>query len=460
MPLDVVELDARFPGPHELVVRTAPQTPGAAYTLALSGLADDLGNMPARPLAIGWTSPATFVPFTPFEDHDPPALVAVTPESPTSLRVRFSEVVAASAADPARFAITARGADGPPSVLAAALAGGGKEVLLTTTAQPLMGQFTLVASGIADVAAPPNVLASGQLDFVGFGDLDPPALASARAIGTSAIVLVFDEPLEVASAKSVASYTVTGATVTGAEFSGDPALLTDAFDPADARLERRVVLLHTSPLAAGTSYPVTARVRDLSGNAATLMTTVTGVAAAPTVDVVIEYVVSDTQTVAGAIPPRAISPSRLAAEREGVFLVGLGGFPAEGSPLDGVEPRLVDAGTNGDRVAGDGVYTITIPDVPLGGVVEWKAFASYTPAWKASHPTDAAAAFADLPPGPSAFSDGQEYPGNEDGVRVLGDLDGDGVIRLRNLFGDETTYKKLSTTEPFLWVVEDFSYAP
>jgi hypothetical protein len=166
-----------------------------------------------------------------------------------------------------------------------------------------------------------------------------------------------------------------------------------------------------------------------------------------------EYLISDTQTVAGQIPPRALSPARLAAEREGVFLVGIGGFPPEGSPLDGAEPQLLA------ETPGGNLYALTIHAVPLGSQLEWKAFASYTVAWKNAHPSDPSAAFADALPGPSAFSDGQEYPGNEDGARILGD-GGKGTITLHNLFGDEITYKKLSQTPAFVWTAGDFSYAP
>src|SRR5204863_228781 len=133
--------------------------------------------------------------------------------------------------------------------------------------------------------------------------------------------------------------------------------------------------------------------KDLSGNTATGMQNVTGSAAARTVDVVLKYTVSSTTPVAGQLPPRALDPSRLAAEREGVFILGaavsadgmtqdpqnpasttLGGFPAEGAPLDGAEPELDADGNN--------VYSIRIPGVPLGTTIEWKAFASYTTSYK------------------------------------------------------------------------------
>ncbi|HEY1099776.1 MAG TPA: hypothetical protein VGF99_12655, partial [Myxococcota bacterium] len=52
------------------------------------------------------------------------------------------------------------------------------------------------------------------------------------------------------------------------------------------------------------------------------------------------------------------------------------------------------------------------------------------------------AAFADAPRGPSAFSDGQEFPGNDNAVFIVGDDDGDGTVTIDCLFGDEITFKR------------------
>jgi len=106
------------------------------------------------------------------------------------------------------------------------------------------------------------------------------------------------------------------------------------------------------------------------------------------------------------------------------------------------------------------VFTIRIKGVPLGTSLQWKAFAPYTGAYKNANPGDAQASFADALPGPSVFSDGQEFPGNENAIRILGDRDGDGVVRIENLFGDETTYKKFTNTPPFVWTVDDVKWTP
>ena len=136
----------------------------------------------------------------------------------------------------------------------------------------------------------------------------------------------------------------------------------------------------------------------------------------------------------------------------------LGGFPAEGQPLTGPEPALLDDGQGFDATAGDGVFTIAIPNVPLGASLIWKGFAPFSVAYRDSHPDDLFAAFADATPGPSVFSDGQEFPGNDDAVRILGDADGDNVVHVHLLFGDEVTYKRFTGTPPFIWVDEEFSF--
>ena len=135
----------------------------------------------------------------------------------------------------------------------------------------------------------------------------------------------------------------------------------------------------------------------------------------------------------------------------------LHGFPREGLPLDGLEPALRDDGAAGDRAAGDGIWSITLPAVPLGTTLAWKAFAPYTVAYRDRASTDSAAAFADAAPGPSAFADGQEYPGNENGAVILDQGATPGVVRVRALFGDEVTYKKVSSRPAFLWVTGDRS---
>jgi len=61
---------------------------------------------------------------------------------------------------------------------------------------------------------------------------------------------------------------------------------------------------------------------------------------------------------------------------------------------------------------------------------------------------------ADATPGPSVFSDGQEYPGNDNAVYLVADVDGDGKVHVENLFGDEITFKR-KTGFPAFHMVTD-----
>jgi hypothetical protein len=462
---------AENPRPHQYLLHTDPMAMSAAYTLTYNGVGDMNGNRQMSALSSSFVAPPAGPPCPEVDDGLPPALVSAVPESPTQVRVRFSKRIAQASVMPASFSIAARDSSSPPTVQDATLAGSGKEVLLTTSPQAVQGQYTLTVRNISDTADPPHVLDMATTDFVGFGDRTPPEVVHAAAISPTQVVVVFSKPMDPATAADATSYAINGLQVSAVEFSGSMEFVSAAFDPNNAPLVQDTALLTTSRQTAGTTYAVSAPgAKDLSGNTAMGMLNVTGAAAAKTVDVVIAYTVSSTTTVAGQLPPRALDPSKLASEREGVFILGaavstdgmtqdpqnpvtmtLGGFPAEGAPLDGAEPQLMPSG---------GVYTIRIPAVPLGTTIEWKGFAPYTVAYKNANPGDSAAAFADATPGPSAYGDGQEYPGNENAVRVLGDQNGDGVVTVNVLFGDETSYKKFTMKPAFRWITDDVSWVP
>jgi hypothetical protein len=474
--LSIVQSLIGQPTPHEVFVQTAPQGLATSYTLTIGGLSDPAGNAFTSPLTATWVSPPTSQPFTPLDDHSPAAVTAVIPVSPTGLKVTFSKAIAAASASPGNFAIGALGASSPPPVLAVSLTGAGKIALVTTGAQTPAEPYSLTVTNISDLSSPPNVLTSATIDFAGFGDTTPPMLKSAWSMGPTQVGLRFSKDLDALSADVAANYSIAGLTVTGVEFSGDPTVVASAFDGLSAPFVRDLVVLDTTPQTAGMSYTVQATgVRDLSGNVAMSSAAFSGLAQAPTVTLDISYLISTSNTVNGLIPPRAISPLTLSTQREGVFILGsavstdgtmvssstdpvtmqLGGFPPEGAPITGPVPALQP-----DSSLGSGWYTITVTGVPLGTTVEWKAFASYSVAYKNANPGDPAAAFANAAPGPSAFADGQEYPGNEDGLRVIGDLDGDGKVAVQVLFGDETTYKKLTGHSAFVWTTDSFTWTP
>jgi hypothetical protein len=285
------------------------------------------------------------------------------------------------------------------------------------------------------------------------------------------VAVAFDEALSPLTASAATSYTIAGLAVVAVDFGGDSSRKTSAFNPTDTTFSEKMVVLTTSTMTVGKTYTVKpAGVTDLSNNSCTTTTTFKGVASAPKVDVIFTYTVSGNDTVAGKVPAKAMDPATLASDREGVFMLGcsvsedgktkgvtdavstqMGTFPAVGQALAGKGRQLLDDGQKSDKKAGDNIYTIRIKGVPLGTNLQWKAFASYK-VGKSS--------FADAAPGPSVYSDGQEYPGNENGVRILGDKNGDGVVNITGLFGDEVTFKKFTDSPPFVWVVDDYKWTP
>lgn len=462
--------------PHQAVVRLvgdmceAGLSPGAAYSVSYRGARNEAGLVQRESRTQTILAPDRCRPFSPLTDVTPPGVVRVDAVDLTELHVYFDERI-----DPASIDATAFEIPGL-TVESAAQRPDRTSVRLITSTQSIRAPYRLTATGLADYADPPNVVTSTSVDFLGFGELDPPRVVRARAIDASEILLRFDEPLDVASAMNAASYGLDGGQVRAVRFSGDPGRRNLAFNPELAPRVMNVVILETSPLTEGANHRVTIDgVKDRSGNAVTTSVEVVGVATPPTVTVALEVVISDQVAVAGSIPSRSISPAVLMNAREGVFVLGaratpdhtpvagamgpvnasLGGFGVEGQPLDGIEPRLLDNGAAPDRKQADNVYTIAIPNVPLKTTIIWKAFAPFTVTYKDTNPNDSLAAFADALPGPSVFADGQEYPGNENGIIVLDDGDGDGILYVRALFGDEISYKKNTGAAAYIWAAED-----
>jgi hypothetical protein len=462
--LPIVEVVVGQPLPTQVVVRTGAMANDAAYALVVSGLADALGNALAGPVTGGFTSPAFFQPFTPLVDDVPPAVSLVRATSPTAVEVTFTERLADGSVTADDFGLG--GADAP-EVVDVRVLGGGLRVLVTTTAQERQAAYTLTVSGVDDVAG--NTLSEVTVPFAGFGEFDPPEIADIYPLSSTSIALVWNESITAASASRLTSYTVSEVQVTAIRFGASDELKSAAFNATFAPLRQDIVILTTTPMTGGGTYTVRAEgVADLSGNESDSTTSFTAVAQPPVVDVVLTYLISDQAGVVGvgaggsaAPPSRALSPATLGQQREGVFVLGtalsqngvdkitnhpftvaLGGFPADGAPLTGVEPELKDDGTGGDRTARDNTYTVRITGVPVGSTLSWKAFASFSTTFAAANPSFPGAAFADAPRGPSVFGDGQEYPGNDNAVFIVGDDDGDGIVGIECLFGDEITFKR------------------
>ena len=459
--------------PHQLWLQTPEQGLGVSYELAFEGIDDALGNRRTSPQITRFTSPDVL---TPDEDTRPPAVLAVSAKTPTSLLVTFDEPLDRDSATLAtNYTIETDSGTAGPTVVAAELQPGELSVVLTTGTQALAADYVLVVSAVADAASPPNALDEQRVAFKGFGDETAPRPVFVGALSATSLAVAFDEPIAAATAGAPGSYKIQGLSVVSADFGGAAIRRAAAFSPRTTTFSDRIVVLETSAMEAGKAYRFSAPgITDLSGNAVTATKDFVGVSTTPTVDVVFSYRVADNERVAGVLPPRRVSVVNLEAEREGLFILGssvssdgatkgngdstttqLGGFPPEGQPLDGVEPQLLDNGQNGDLAAGDGIYSLRLAGVPLGTSIIFKAFAPFSIDYMNANPSNAQAAFADAPLGPSVFSDGQEYPGNENAVRILGDANGDGVVRINCLFGDEITNKKFTNAAPFVWVVDD-----
>ncbi|MFO0725673.1 MAG: choice-of-anchor X domain-containing protein [Myxococcota bacterium] len=466
--------------PHQAVLRVAdatPLEPGAAYLVRYRGATDRASpaHVDSHSKTASFLAPDRHVDFRPLSDRDPPKVVSVVASDLTALDVRFDERVDPATVDPSHFSV-ARVRGGTLSISAAELLPDHATIRLTTSRQAILEPYALSASSIADVADPPNTSGPVVVNFAGFGERIPPVIRRVRAIGPDRVLLRFDEPVDSATALDATHYTISGLNILRVEFSGDPGRRTLAFNPRSAPRIEDAVQLFTTPMAMGSHYTIAVDgVLDRSGNAAHAQANFDGVSAIPTVDVVLEVIASSTIAVAGQVPARSLSLGTLTDQREGVFVLGaraaadllpspgqsgpindtLHGFPAEGLPLDGIEPKLRDDGTAPDRVAGDGVFAVLIPRVPLGTTFLWKAFAPFTVGYRDRNPSDDAAAFADAVPGPSAFADGQEFPGNENGLIVLDEGATPGVVRIRALFGDEISYKKFTGREAFVWLTGD-----
>jgi hypothetical protein len=481
-PLPSTVLVVGIPRPTQAVLKTGPMGLGRGYTVLVSRSADTAGHATTEPKTVAYAAPGAYTPFTPVVDSDPPVVNTVVVDGPTSLTVKFSERVAATAAEVARYTIELRAGGAGPAVTAARLVDAGRAVRLTTAQQGFREAYTLVVTNIDDQATPPNRLLEQRVSFEGFGDSDAPTLLWAKPMGPDRVVLKFSEPVGGSSASTASNYLLTGGVAVRAALgSGSDSVRVCAFNTDWAPFRRDLVVLSTDPMQAGTDYTVTATgVLDISGNASSTTATFTAVGTRPQVTVLLRYLVSQTSPVLGAgqggaaaVPARAISPQTLASQREGLFLLGtaltedgatpvqdspvtrtLSGFPAEGSPLDGAEPAGRDDGQGGDETAGDNIFTVRVDNVPLGTVISYKAFASYSVAYRDAHPEDPLAAFADATPGPFVFSDGQEFPGNDNAAWILADEDGDGKVVLDNLFGDEVTFKRKTGFRPFAWVTD------
>ncbi|MEE2904704.1 MAG: Ig-like domain-containing protein [Myxococcota bacterium] len=460
---------------HQLIIQTDEALNlGEAYTVRFRGVRDT--NDPARTnfewQTATFLAPETETSLRPFVDREAPLITSIEATDITELLVVFDEIVDPQTLVADNFEIRQASGGGTLAVETVVRGFDGKSARLTTPNQPIRGNFEMTIENVGDIADPSNTITSTTIAFVSFGETIPPSIEAVRALDNSHVLIRFDERINDAGVTDISSYRIDGLQVRGVNFSGDSIRRSLAFSPGLAPAIRNLVILETSPMESGRDYSIAVDgIQDLSGNVLTTTVSFAGEASAPTIDVVLEYEVSETKTVAGRRPARAIGLAEFGDSREGLYVIGsrldelnqpvagalgpvnsvLGGFPPEGQPLDGIEARLRDDGLGPDLVAGDGIFSILLEDVPLGTKMIWKAFAPFTTEYRDSNPTKLEAAFADSLPGPSAYSDGQEYPGNENGTWILDADSQTGVLRIRCLYGDEVTYKKNTGADVYYW---------
>ena len=449
-----------------------------AYVVRYRG-AQDLHDPPRKDTqwrTATFLSPDTHTDLRPFVDTEAPKIINVVASDITNLQIRFDETIDPGSLAVEQFRFSSVTTEQALTVHSVTRGIDGKSVELKTDVQPIREPYRLEVEGVGDIADPSNVMTSTTINLLSFGETIAPEILRVRGIDAHHLMIRFNERIQESRATQASTYRISGLEVRSAVFSGDPQRRSLAFNSGLAPHIREIVVLETSAMTSGQSYTMLVDgIQDLSGNTLTSTAVFLGADQAEHVDIVLEYEVSNSQLRGGRIPSRAIGLAEFSESREGLYVLGarldgrnqpvagrqgavnqtLGGFPPEGQPLDGIEARLRDDGRAPDRVAGDGVFSILLPQVPLGTNLVWKAFAPFTTEYRDANPTRVEAAFADALPGPNVYADGQEYPGNENGATVLDEGTEPGVLRIRCLFGDEFTYKKHTGGAPYYWAASD-----
>jgi hypothetical protein len=236
----------------QVLLTTLPLDAGITYTLTADSVTDAAGNS-IDPNA----DSATFV-FASADDQAP-RLEAGVITSPTTILLTFSEPLADSAGDAARYAIDPGG-----TILEAALSQFKTQVLLTTLPLVAGVQYTVTAD--VDDAAGNLIDPAADSVTLSFGlpaaDTSQPRVLGAVATSSTTILLFFNEPVQ-RTAEDVENYT-----------------LSPSLTVAQALLNETntQVQLTTAPMSPNVSYSISiANVVDLSGNE------ISTVAVAPTV---------------------------------------------------------------------------------------------------------------------------------------------------------------------------------
>lgn len=179
-------------------------------------------------------------------DELAPAPVSAAAVTDTSADVVFSEQLdKASAETIANYSVSPALA-----VSSAVLQPDGKTVRLTTATQSRGTDYTVGVNGVKDVSG--NAMTTARTVIFTGVDTTPPVVSSAASVNNTTVNVVFNEPVDWATAQNTGNY------------SFNPALSVTA---ATLQADNKTVQLTTMPQTGGTNYSVTVTgVKDAAGN--------------------------------------------------------------------------------------------------------------------------------------------------------------------------------------------------
>jgi hypothetical protein len=312
-----------------VVLTTAPMPEGAVQVSAAGVRAKTESSQGAPALVDPFQSTAEFTAVAAV-DRARPTITRVTSLSNTTVQVLFSEALTADAADLTHYVIRDT-AGAPLAVARTELSEFRTAVILTTSPQTPMAQYTVEATGLVDMANNPLDLAASHTSFngtsshgPGASDITPPRVVNAGATSNTTVQVSFSEPLQSAGAEDPTHYRITGVSAPTTTKQTAGAVGMGGVNPQTITLDVTAARL----VGDGSTVELTTR---------------------PQSDVKYEVAVSAVKDRAGnplAPPERGVDPSR-------ATFVGL---PAGGTALDTDSDGLSDA----DEMRG---WTIRITDI-------------------------------------------------------------------------------------------------
>jgi len=205
------------------------------------------------------------------DDRNPPTIVLARLTSPAMLEVYFSEPVeTASAADPSHYFID------PGVRVLSAVPGEAGDVVQLTTGEHLAGQnYTLTVSGVTDRSLNRNVILPNSYYSYSYAPVDllGPVITLVQAVDAGELDILFNEPLDEASAETASHYGLQGgAQVLGAELDASGMVVhlrTTAHEAGRIYVVNVQGVCDASPqknsVAAGTSYAYLFEPEDHTG---------------------------------------------------------------------------------------------------------------------------------------------------------------------------------------------------